>query len=209
MGLNDLVFGFSRLKSFTQLGKGADVKVDTGGGDNITAKHTAPPGDDSQPLPGDRPALTPGSAEGTANVVGYVDDKNPLIALAGEKRIYSRDADGNIVAITWLKNDGTILFMNGASMTTHAPDGTVTTTNGAGTYTLLASGTINLNGVTIDPSGNIITPTTITAATATAGTVVASASLTVAGKEQAGHLHLPGAYNIGGTPVTGNSGAQP
>lgn len=197
MGLRlDFKFGFSRLLSFKQLSKGADVKVDLGGGDNITAKHTAPAGDDSQPLPGDRPMLVPGAAEGSQNVGGYVDDKNPLIAAAGEKRLYSRDADGNIKAVFWLKNDGQVILMNDLGMLVIGTDGTITA-----------------NGATIDVAGNIICTTLTTTGitvTGVAGTVSAAVmsittSLVAAGKQLVGHSHAQGNDSAGNSQVNTGS----
>ena len=83
-------------------------------------------------------------------------------------------------------------------------DKTIETSNGSGNITMMPDGTINLNGVIITPDGAITSPVSVTAPT-----LVANTSLTVAGKEQSSHTHLPGTYNIGGTSVVGNSGVQP
>lgn len=81
----------------------------------------------------------------------------------------------------WLKNDGTIELKNENGNVTMAPDGT-----------------IDANGAIITPVGAISSPVSVSAP-----------SIVVNGKELDQHTHLPGAYNIGGTPVTGNSGTQP
>ena len=47
-------------------------------------------------------------------------------------------------------------------------DGSQKGSNSAGSFELKASGTVDLNGVTIDPSGNIVTPGTINADDVTA-----------------------------------------
>jgi hypothetical protein len=87
---------------------GLDVKCDPGGGDNVTAFHFADAGDDGRPLPGDFVALEDSSGSGAEQATGYADTKNAGKALPGEKRIYSRDAEGAIVAEVWLQGDGKI-----------------------------------------------------------------------------------------------------
>ena len=74
-----------------------DVKIDTGG-DTETGEHYQPSGFDGHPLPDDYAAALPGPGEGRLVVVGYIDPKNQLTAGTGEARMFSRDADGNIVA---------------------------------------------------------------------------------------------------------------
>jgi hypothetical protein len=85
-----------------------------------------------------------------------------------------------------------------------SPSGTIDMTNGAGNITMAPDGTINMNGAIVTPAGIITSPISVGAPT-----IIAATSLTVAGKEQSGHVHTAGGYNITGTPVTGNSGAQP
>ncbi|MGL4896363.1 MAG: hypothetical protein ACRC47_16205, partial [Shewanella sp.] len=81
-------------------------------------------------------------------------------------------------------------------------DGTIESTNGAGNITLLPDGTVNINGAIITPDGAITSPVS-----ATAPTVTGSTSLVVAGKEVKEHIHGPGTYKAGTTPVSGDSGA--
>ncbi len=69
-------------------------------------------------------------------------------------------------------------------------DGTVAGTNGSGDFELQAGGTMDINGATIDPSGNII------ATSFTAPSVIA------AGKELAGHDHAI----AGGSSAPGPTG---
>jgi hypothetical protein len=189
--------------------KVSDVKVDRGGGDNRTPQHFSAPGDDAFPLPGDFVAIIDQAGTGRDSAVGYVDPKNLQKATAGDKRIYARDANGDQIVELWLKSDGTATLSNANGSVTLRPDGgTVTTTplstfdadadgsiagtNGNGNFELQAGGTFEVNGVTIDPAGNIITPTTLSAAT-----VAASTSMTAVGKELVGHDH----------PITGGSSA--
>lgn len=86
----------------------ADVAIDPGGGASVTAQHFGPAGDDAQPLPGDFVATIDGTGSGAQTAVAYLDPANAGVAAAGEKRIYSRDADGVPIAVVWLRSDGTI-----------------------------------------------------------------------------------------------------
>ena len=52
----------------------SDVKVDPGGGANITAEHFATPGDDSHPMPNDYVALSADSGTGRESAIGYEND---------------------------------------------------------------------------------------------------------------------------------------
>ena len=88
----------------------ADVKVDQGGGDTKTVQHFAPPGDDSQPLPGDYAQTVDAPGRGRESAVGYQDPKNAGKSLAGESRRYARNADGTPVCEVWCKSDGTVVI---------------------------------------------------------------------------------------------------
>jgi hypothetical protein len=182
--------------------RSADVKLNPGGGANITGKHTASPGEDAHPLPDDFPAFVPSYGEGRQNIVGYVDAQNPLVAGIGERRTYARDTNGTIVNTIWQFNDGSVLVMNDSCMTAWNPDGTIASTNGTGTSTIkpsgeidhsntaggnvtvLASGVVNINGVTFSLTGDVSSPANISAATS-----VSAPSVKAAGKELAGHNH--------------------
>lgn len=94
---------------------GIDVKADRGSNDNVTAQHFSSPGDDSLALPGDYCALSGATGTGRQTAVGYRDGKNEGLAAPGEKRIYARDAGGDVVCEMWLKKDGTINISSVAS----------------------------------------------------------------------------------------------
>jgi hypothetical protein len=83
-----------------------EVEIDPGDGALETATHFGPPGDDAQPLDGDHAAVVEGSGEQL--VVGYLDPVNARITGPGERRIYSRRADGEVVASVLLESDGTV-----------------------------------------------------------------------------------------------------
>lgn len=145
MGLIAKLLSFGRVQ--TEEGANvSDVKIDPGGGANITAQHFGPPGDDSYPLPDDYVAVVPAGGSGTESAVGYIDTENQAQALAGEKRLYSRDANGAVKTVIWLKNDGSLVIQNGA-----------------GTIQMATGGTVTINGVTIDTNGNIVAPGEVTA----------------------------------------------
>lgn len=106
---------------------GPEVELELATDDPATADHYSAPGDDSAPLPGDFAATMPieGEAETVASI-GYSDDVS-RVAGAGEKRIYSRDAGGGVVAEVYLQSDGTVAITQptGASVTL-AADGSIT-----------------------------------------------------------------------------------
>lgn len=119
----------------------SDVKIDPGGGPNITAQHFADPGDDSFPLTTDYPISVDVAGSGRESIVGYVDPLNTPVAQPGDKRIYARDANsGAIVVEVWLKNDGTATIFNDN-----------------GIFILQPDGEFNINGARITPDGDIIT----------------------------------------------------
>ncbi len=134
-----------KLLSFVRVRRGtakiSDVQVDKGGGENRTWEHFSDAGDDSYPMPGDYVAPGGQSGTGRESAVGYIDPKNAQKALIGEKRIYARDGNGDSVVELWLKNTG---------------EGILSNANGY--IKLLANGTVDINGVTIDPSGNTNVP---------------------------------------------------
>ncbi len=164
----------SFVRSLAGESKVSDVKVDPGGGANVTAQHFAPAGDDSHPLPDDYAATMPVPRTGSEVAIGYLDPNNEQKAQAGEKRIYARDPeDGSVVVEVWLENDGTALIANAEASVETKPDGSIKGSNSAGSFELQAGGNFVVNGVTIDTGGNVTIPT----------------SLNLGGKEIAGHSH--------------------
>ena len=163
----------------------SDVKVDPGGGANVTAEHFSAPGDDSHPLPDDYVALNGDSGTGRESAIGYLDPTNEPKALPGDKRIYARDENGVLIAEIWLKNTGEGIISNdNGSVTLRADGGVITTTpestfdakadgsikgdNSNGSFELEVNGDFLVNGVTIDTSGNILTAGTLNADDVTA-----------------------------------------
>lgn len=103
----------------------SDVKIDPDGGSNVTGEHFSAPGDDSVPLPGDTVVTNKIQGEGREVINGYADTKNPKKSTDGEKRIYSREANGDEIAEVWLKLDGTIIASNAGGSVELKPDGTI------------------------------------------------------------------------------------
>lgn len=138
--------GLGKLLSFIRGVRGgaklSDVKLDPGGGPNITAEHFAAPGDDSYPLPGDYVVTVSIQRSGGSAVVGYLDPKNDQKAAVGEKRIYARNAGGASIVELWLKNTGEATLVNASGYITLKPDGEV-----------------EINGARITTAGDVISAT--------------------------------------------------
>jgi hypothetical protein len=83
-----------------------DVQVDAGAGDITSAELFQAPGEDSLPMAGDTALLQESAGSGVKAVVGFDDPVNEGQAAAGEKRIYSRQADGTPAVEYWLKANG-------------------------------------------------------------------------------------------------------
>lgn len=173
------------LKQFTRAirrsANVSEVVVDPGGGALITAEHMSPPGDDSHPLVGDYVRTGTIGQTGRSSITGYIDPANTPKALPGEKRIYARDENGEEVAEIWLKASGEVTTVNANGQVTLSATGAILGQNGAGSFELTAAGDFVVNGVTIGADGSVNIP----------------ASLTLAGKEIAGHDH----------PITSGSSA--
>ena len=116
----------------------SDVKLDPGGGPNITGEHFADPGDDSYPLPEDYAATINTQRSGAQIPVGYADTINTPKAGPGEKRIYGRDANGAAVNEVWLKADSSVLIANAL-----------------GFIELKADGSVDINGAIISVAGEV------------------------------------------------------
>lgn len=122
-----------------------DVKVDpSGGAGEITIEHMGAPGDDSLPLDSDRVVGIPTGGTGRVVAGGYADTENEGVAVKGEKRLYSRDSEGDVRATLYLKKDGTIEIEN-AGVTVRLEDGgAVEINNGSVTVKLEESGAVEV-----------------------------------------------------------------
>lgn len=138
---------------------GKDLKVDRGNGDNVTAQHFGPSGDDAPPLKNDYSVLGSAKGSGNASAVAYRDQKaENYIAKAGEKRIYSRDESGAVKAEVYLKADGTIEGKNEKAAVILFPTGEVSINNGSGSFIMEPGGDVVINGVRITKAGAISSP---------------------------------------------------
>ena len=138
MGLRARLLSFARvIRNSANI---SDVKVDTGGGVNVTAEHFASAGDDSFPLTTDYAYVSPVPTSGGFVVVGYIDPKSEPKAQAGDKRIYARKSDGALAVEVWLKNDGSVVIANDN-----------------GSFEMEAGGDVIINGAKITTDGDVIT----------------------------------------------------
>ncbi len=157
----------------------SDIKTDVGGGEILTAEMSHPSGDDSQPLPDDYVTLVRIRRSGRVIAVGFTETDAEQTAGPGEKRIYSRNVSTREeMAQVWLKNTGEIRVDNDDGSMTLNPDGSQRFENANGYIELQEDGTVNINGATINPNGDIESPTT-----------VISPSVEADGRELAGHDH--------------------
>ena len=85
-----------------------DLKVDPGGGTNVTAELYQAAGDDASPLPDDTVAVVEIPGTGRYIAIGFIDPKNEPTAAPGERRLYSRNSDGDIQVTIRLSNDGVV-----------------------------------------------------------------------------------------------------
>ena len=174
----------SKLLSFTRIVRNdaqiSDVKIDPGGGPNITAEDFRPAGDDAHPLTSDYALASATQRSGGQAITGYVDPINEPKAQPGDTRIYGRESEnGTEVNQVWLKNDGSVLVSNengsvllrpdgGSIITTPestfdaAADGSIAGANGNGSFELQAGGDFVVNGVTIAANGDVTVPSSLT-----------------------------------------------
>lgn len=134
-----------------------DVQYDAGEGP-VTGQHFADVGDDSFPHPDDSFVVVPVQQSGRRVPVGWNDNKNPKKSTVCEKRIYGRDANGDQVNELWLRNNGDIELRNDLLDIIGLADGSANIFNDSGFIVLEPDGTVDLNGVRIDPAGNIVLP---------------------------------------------------
>ncbi len=107
-----------------------NVKLDIGGGENITAPQAAPAGIDCTPLETDTAVTSSSPGNSGQNVVGYIDPDN---ASKGDGvYLYARTPDGSPVADIWLKSDGSIVVTTSGASIEIASAGGITMSNTAG-----------------------------------------------------------------------------
>lgn len=162
MGRIVVIKDFARAIREDSNAKITDVKVDHGGNNIITGEHYSNPGDDSYPMLTDYAIAVETLRTGSVAIVGYADIKNTPKTALGEKRIYSRDANGDSIGEVWIKADGEILISNSNGSFVVKADGSISGSNSSGNFELKTGGTFDINGVTIDASGNVAIPGNLT-----------------------------------------------
>jgi hypothetical protein len=173
--INTILSFLRTLRNGTQV---SDVTINPGGGFNKTADNFPPTGDDAVPLNSDYAVSVDVKGRGRQAIVGYLDPKNVPVAGAGEKRIYARDAAGDLIVEVHLKADGECVVLNGGGSFSVKLDGSQKGQNANGAYELEAGGDFVVNGAVIDTTGKITSPTQ-----------VVSPLVTVDGKELKDHTH--------------------
>lgn len=107
---------------------------------NIQVEYFTPSGDNSYPLEDDRVALI--DIDGTGK---YIAVSSLLVDQGmdeGDKIIYSRDTDGNLVAQSHYKNDGTVEHTTDSNIITNVNnDAVIQELNDDGTYNLTTDDT--------------------------------------------------------------------
>jgi len=103
-----------------------NVSVNLGADNNVDIAHSQPCNEDSLPLPNDFVVSVPVEGEDNIAAVGYVDPTNQgesSPVQPGEKRIYSRDSSGAIVAEAHFKADGTLYIKSKQGITVDSSNG--------------------------------------------------------------------------------------
>jgi hypothetical protein len=128
VGVKGAVVGVERVDG------AAVVRVDTGGGVVATCEQALPPGCDALPLTGDTVILERLPGAGRWAVVGYA---GPGDAEPGDAILVSRPGGARVACLA---------------------DGSVEVTNAAGSMRMLPDGSVDINGGTIDLTGDYISP---------------------------------------------------
>lgn len=153
---------FAKLINFIRRERGvSDARCNPGGGAVVDAYHVQPAGDDCHPLPTDTLALVEVPRSNNYAAVGGVDPNNRQTAEPGERRVYSRNADGEQVAEVFLHNDGQVRTSNDNGFIDLAANGDIEASNGQASVSLVGT-TITLDdgaGGSISISNGVITLT--------------------------------------------------
>lgn len=106
---------------------GPEIEADLGGGDPAILDVYASPGEDSPPLEGDYVAAINVDPHGEQLATVAYADETERIAEPGEKRIYARNAAGEITAELHMKGDGSVTIQAAAGAVVEiADDGAIT-----------------------------------------------------------------------------------
>ncbi|MCP4568029.1 MAG: hypothetical protein GY841_10665 [FCB group bacterium] len=132
-----------------------DIKLDIGGGQNITAPQATPAGIDSTPLETDIAVTSSAPGDSGQNVVGYVDKKNA--SKNDGVYLYARSAAGVPVADIWIKTDGSVVVTNTTTTIETSAAGNIEISNAVGSFVIDPIGNITigsgLGSITMTPAG--------------------------------------------------------
>ena len=115
------------------------LKVNMGGGNEAQVEIITPAGYESKPLKNDRSFVVESRRTGNYKHIGIQSGKGSNSLKDGEARVFSRDADGNIIASVTVFNDGDLLVGNAN-----------------GSLLLKADGSIDANGAVITKDGDVV-----------------------------------------------------
>ena len=132
------------------------TRGDSGGGIIHTTEYFQPAGDDAQPMSSDMGVEVPTRGAEQYVSMGFVDPRNAGITEAGEKRIYARDQDGNVVVDIYLQRDGSLRAMNENGIMHMRANGSFRMSNSNGQAELQQGGDFVVNGARITAAGEII-----------------------------------------------------
>jgi hypothetical protein len=170
----------ARVLEMLRLDRGGDkiseLQYDLGSNTTATGQHFSSPGDDANPMPQDYVMTVSFPELGNFIPVGYIDPKNADMSKPGEKRIYSRDSSGTLVADIILKNDGGIEIKSSGSSFFMESTGSMRGQNSNGFFELTPAGVFTASSISV--TGTI-----------DAGGTISSDSIQVNGKELDNHLH--------------------
>lgn len=124
----------------------AEITVDLGAGDVVTALDCNPVGLNARPRVGDMAIVTELDEAGEYALVGVVDVARATGSAEGEVYLYSRDATGALASLVHIKANGDVLVANSNGHIRLDVDGAAQASNSSGNWTLNANGTFTVNG---------------------------------------------------------------
>lgn len=171
--------------------------VEVPSGRSLTMERFTSAGEDAAPLKDDYALSVPVLRNGGAASSGFFDPVNEPLAEPGERRVYSRDQNGQITSTIWQRNDGTVEIENAEVTIVVSPNGNIDITT-SGTVTANISGDMN---ATVNGTTNLTCPTTnVDGDVNCTGTITADVDVIGGGISLKSHL------TTGVTPGGGTSG---
>ncbi len=96
------------VTAVTRTADGYELQVDMGSGDPLTAEHYDEPGGEHPPFAGDFVSVQRGEGAGNYRTTGYSRSGDEPVAVSGEHRFFTRDAEGNVTGSLHFRADGTL-----------------------------------------------------------------------------------------------------